>query len=507
VNLEVNAKKCHVHGKHATRIHRELNLESSLDHNIYTPEEGIIVLGAAVTLDRALTKRWTQDRLAYYEQTFFRVLGEFGAGVRVKLLQWCGPSRWTFIVRTHPPEEIEDQTKGFDEFVNAAALRLAALKETDLTSEQKLMLAIPGRLGGAGFFNNQHIAQSAYAASKSGMKGLQSAQTDAMYLHVAANLSEASTNHLNVMARPSTYLWSDLKGNQMSDTAVQLNLQLRIGWAPKSPLKSHRCNCGIVTQLDGSLKNSEQHALGCVSSGLGECVTHRHNRIVQLLHNFLLGRGLVVFREKRISPKHRMDITIEPGNGPIGRKTFYDVTVTNDLTEKKKGSEVEQLAKTAIQQKKHKYAEIAATLDAEFRTLHFCSSGRIVGTTIAELKKLSSIGDMPDPEEDYRDLLRSICHQIAISNGEILRAFRLSVSAAHGDSSPTPNTPPGGQPTNFTEVDGVEHDAPTVIAEDGFNPTSIQSRGGHPTNSTEIEESEQEEAMRSDRFDGRNLNA
>jgi hypothetical protein len=100
LDLVVNKDKTKAYGCNSEYVANSLGCKRAPD--------GLRILGAWISKEKNAAK-FARSRLDEY-RVFFERVPKLSTDVAYAALYKCGPARWNFMARTHPPEEISEVT-------------------------------------------------------------------------------------------------------------------------------------------------------------------------------------------------------------------------------------------------------------------------------------------------------------------------------------------------------------------------------------------------------------
>lgn len=388
VGLEVNLSKSHWYGERETFAKCPAGLERS--------DEGVVVLGAWITRKPETTAKFLDGKLAELRR-FFNTISYCDDAenkglppeIALPVLQHCGPARWNFITRTHPPEEMSRHTQMFDAMVLDCFCKISNISDdTDrpLSQQQRALIHLPMRDGGLGITLYTGIATSNYLASVDPQSTSQRDRTlefnkimiDKIIVpHPDWNKhrQECAAKGASSWMRPQTHTiqpgTSKLTGDLYREC---LKMRLRYDDMPKRTAVS--CNYCSMKQTMAPHEFLE-HVLGCVHRPTNN-VSTRHTAVKKILQQFCLVNAMQVenepyFKKDKIarntSHSNHPDLKITM---PQSGKVFYvDVTSKNHTSVTHMNKTHAASDKKQESEKRAKYDENAKEENAEFVAFQF----------------------------------------------------------------------------------------------------------------------------------------
>ena len=421
IGLESNRSKCKVYGTGAAGVAAQTDIVDS----------GLSLIALSVCISKLASEKQKHldSKLQHYSKFFDAIIrDDVPTEVSWQLLAACGPARWTYWARTHPPDEVAAQHVKFDDML-AACFRKIALIDEPLTEEHRALMHMPVALGGLGLQRFEWIAPLAFAASSSTDpdKPSQEELTANYNKELHGRLSREVKRHLDITNQDGASQWLVPKAHTcVRRPGFALALQHRIR-AHSGAQFTIRCDgCGT------SLKHADfdGHVLGCARrKGYGP--NYRHHRLRSAVKTLLLNAGIEVREEVHVTDSERMDLVVYL---PGGTEIWLDVTVYGTDGKSQKHRDPMHLEEAAYQQKRRRYEEVAADQKTIFHPLPFSVYGGVGSETRRVLKKLAAIAELP-----MQEVLRATSFAIACANGRILaaartyktRAWRRTRSLAH----------------------------------------------------------------------------
>jgi hypothetical protein len=383
--------------------------------------DGIRILGAAIERPQAVeaeswkfTHEFLDGRLNQY-RSFFERITQLPSPLRFSLLRACGPARWVFITRTHPPPAAMTHHGLFDDLVLKEVCNVMNVPRSALTAEATKLIALPRGKGGLGIMAFSPIAALCFQASQNPSGDCQRATLAKHFSQVVEGLSAEAKRRCQSTGQGAAKMWLDPNDGRHG-AAFSLAVQHRIG--VKAPLTSGPFTCPGCTASISPL-DTDAHALGCVICQAPGPAS-RHHAIVKTLVRELSKAGLDAEAEvfvpglSSVPRDSRMDVVIDDT-----RPLWLDVTCLSVEAPRWKTKSPASAAQTAEKHKNDKYAELAATRGATFAPVVFDVHGAPSTKTLAVLRKLAHEADL-EPAE----LLKSVEIALHRANGEILCRHR-----------------------------------------------------------------------------------
>ena len=411
IGLDLNPKKCEVYPptewSSAEPQGRVIAHEREVPV-VKSAPSGIKVLGAFIARDADSTVQWLATRLPKHEHLFARLrnLAAEDPRASVRILSACCIPRMTYLMRTHPPAQMEPLCSGFDERVDAV-LRLILDATPDATAQK--IAGLPIRHGGLGVPHTLEQMAEAYQASSS--QNGPSQRTAAELRHQAtitalkadptlAALLLAGEKHLSGM-------WLTAHKHFITATEARIALRLRLNL----PSRTATCGCGDA-YMDTSF---HWHALGCARN-TGFTVNSRHNGVRDTI--------------ARISRSLSIGVRVEPREFecPDGRHpdlTIYwadcipwtlDVHVNNPLCSTH--LHADDCTARSERSKHGKYKPMVTAAGHEFKAFGLEVLGGWSTNALSWLKKLCTT----HPEADRNEVAGEIAVAIQRGNARILLA-------------------------------------------------------------------------------------
>jgi hypothetical protein len=332
-----------------------------------------------------------------------------------------------FMVRTHPPEEIAEQTRAFDRLVRQSICSVADIPEEEFSDEHRTVAHLPLTKGGLGCADMSRIAPLAYAASIDPSSNDQHVRTELLNAEIIGELqkSEKWKKHLKMYGAPGSHLWLDLEGNDLHPNAVPMALQLRLGWAPRvKNAKTHIFCEGckrLVRLTDGTLRAFDLHTLGCCSQK-GAGPIHRHTAVNTTISRFCHEFGINHSAELWITNDLRMDQAMELQS----RRVWVDVVVVTAGSPANEDEEAFNLEAAAKQRKNRKYAAEAKRQDAELVTFQLTTEGGWGKEALRFARNIAAEASHTHTKDKEleRLFMRRVARAIQQANGDIMRKGR-----------------------------------------------------------------------------------
>jgi hypothetical protein len=412
IGLEVNREKTEAHGDDSHGIATRCGLKHSPD--------GIRLLGAAVTKRSSFVQDLLSEKLVQYER-FFGVIPKVPQPLAFSLLRACGPARWTYLAKVHPPALVGEAHRNFDKRLLDAVGGLMGVDASELSAEARKLISLPERMGGMGMTTYADICEMCFASStKATLRKLHDMVED----HHKANmesLSERAQRRCGSTKAPTSRLWLDPRTGRKAQSFA-LALQHRIGVTPAA---SDTTTCpGCSTLLQGC--DADAHALGC-ARWRGANATTRHNDVVNALAASLTQLGVPVSKERDIAPGLTMDLEVDLGSSVL----WLDATVlATDAKKWAKMSTDEAGRRKALEKQRHYEAAASAAnlprsirerggAKVEFHPLVFDVHAAPSPASLTVLRRIAR-----ELEVELADFVRPAVVALQEANGDILRKAR-----------------------------------------------------------------------------------
>jgi len=389
---------------------------------------GLVILGAWCGAPGS-SEQFLETKLRHY-QTFFDALDgtleideepiRLPADVAFSALVQAGHARWTYIARTHPPEdEVTMAHSKFDDMMLQTLRGIAGVNT--LPKHSQLIATLPIRDGGLGLAPFKVIGSLAYKASAGIVDASQKALTIAFYDLLRSELDKQLVDHLRAWKHKHGSMWLRKHG-ALEDASCPVThgfggaLRLRLGlhlsrpdWIAEPSITTSCPGCGALMP---GIAAARAHAVKCANWASGFGPTNRHHLLRDSLISVLQDTGATVSREVQIDA-NRMDIIV---SSTEGGHYWLDVGITH-----------ERSGAAMSRRKNMTYASLAQRNDAEFHALVFNGEGRPTAGCKRALLKLSCDFDVP-----MSRLMAAAVGAIMCGNGLIVSKAESFVRSAIG---------------------------------------------------------------------------
>jgi hypothetical protein len=339
--------------------------------------DGLVILGAWCGPPGS-AKHFLDEKLKKYKTFFDAIDGRIvingepvllHADVKFAALSQAGHARWTFIARTHPPEEdVVNAHKQFDKMVNDSLCQIAGVT-SGLPEHARQIAQLPLKDGGLGLPMFVAIAELAYRCSSGAVCAKQHAATAAYYERLLDSLPAEIIAHLKGWKHKYGSLWLRKLG-ALDDGAcpvthgfagalrLRLALHREVGsWRALPEITTTCPGCDVI--LDG-IPAARAHSIKCASWSGGFGITHRHHLLRDAFAQVLQEAGATVSKELPVGKDLAMDLAVST---PDGAYYWFDVGVTSLAPEKME------------KDKTLRYRQVALRHDADFHPLVFNTEG------------------------------------------------------------------------------------------------------------------------------------
>ena len=358
-------------------------------------EAGLVVLGAWCGRPGS-AEPFLNEKLRKYK-TFFDALdgaieidGEpiiLPPDVRFAALSQAGHARWTFVARTHPPEEeVMNAHRRFDEISEKSLANIASV--TSLPQHARHIAQLPVSEGGLGLPSFASIGGIAYGCSVGELNTDQRTATQLYNQALIEALPHQTREHLAKHKHRFASLWLR-KFGAMDETVAQVtngfagSLRLRLGLhlqdptsQPGSSFVSSCPGCSMV--LDG-VPAARFHSIRCANWSGGQTLTNRHHGVRDAIGRILDEAGATVSREQPIGQDRIMDLVVSTANGS---HIWLDIGISADNCE---AMETEKL---------RTYSAAAVDYDASFFPIIFNTEGKPTTRTRDAIQRLACEVDL-----------------------------------------------------------------------------------------------------------------
>ncbi len=397
LHLKLNMGKTEVFGAQASEI--------ALAIGCTVKDDGIKVVGAwigSTTQQTAFLFR----QLAKHDPLFER-LKFTRPDVALPLLRSCALPRWSFLIRTHPPEASLAPTIEFDKKVLQVFSAISFVPTESISGEIATTLHLPLRMGGVGITRFELVADSAYKASNDETAPSQKAATEVINIELAKALSPPLQIHVTACAKRNASAWLLHPTSINRPASYAKALQNRLFW-PCVEVPVIVCEgCGTVLQST----SINAHVIGCAGRK-GISVNTRHSRMINIIMKYLNAALVPVAKEVWLSPERRIDLLVFWDNGA----EFIDVTITSSTTKSHSGNK--NLDSELAQQKAKKYKTLADKWEASLTTARWDAMGGWGNESMNLVKRIASISGI-----DVAEIIAEFSATLQAANGDILTSF------------------------------------------------------------------------------------
>jgi hypothetical protein len=254
---------------------------------------------------------------------FFEQLPRLHPTIAMLLLRVCGEPRFTFLARTHPPEQLGPSALAMDKVSYTALASILALPLEALMAETALdsrfLAALPLKMGGLAVTNWETLAPVAYLASSMGRS--QKNLTQALYTGLLAADFKHVSKHAGVQAAKaaSSFLHVPKDAAKNAPLAVIAATLYRINWCGND-VRMAKCPCSFEAER----RSIWPHMVGCVKFARSN-VNGRHHAIVRQLKTWCEEIGWSAQQEVTLDAESRIDLLVDT----CSRTVMVDVTVNS----------------------------------------------------------------------------------------------------------------------------------------------------------------------------------
>jgi len=436
---------------------------------------GAYVAGPEEAIQAALVSKVPED--------FFLRLSHLHPTIAMLLLRVCGEPRFTFLARTHSPEQLKPAAAAMNRTSYKALASILALPLEDLMSEaaadSRFLASLPVKMGGLAVTDWEVLSPVAYRASSMGgsqkvMTGLlfKTALTDrvACAKHAAMHAAKAASAYLllpNETAKPHP-------------TAVIAATLQRINWAGNDE-RGARCRCGFEAER----RNIWPHMAGCVAYP-GSAVNGRHHALVRQLLLWCQDAGWAAQQEVVLDAKSRIDLLVDTED----RTVMVDVTVISPEAKtwaELPREEVIRRVKLAKQRTYGRFTSNPGELRVELTTFYM----DVWGSLSAEATQF--LHELVEAREGEGPTAAKMAHQLAAlavvwtgrtaHKAGLLRAWGADTSLSlfctggRGPNTYRPKTAEGTVGAEETEKKGTGTSATNTAAETEDNDEARKTTG------------------------------
>jgi hypothetical protein len=174
--------------------------------------------------------------------------------ISLLLLRYCGVTRYNYLIRSLPPQDIHRFTKSYDDEITLTLSRL--LTPSKLTPDAQLQASLPVRMGGLGLQNTTSIHPAAYLASMADVHRLAKDIFPALMPDLDHFCMDQQNTHAQYLQHMVNYI-----NNMGQKNYEQQCKEANSNNSPPAPPKKETLQQAIKTEVGDQRGNHRQHTL------------------------------------------------------------------------------------------------------------------------------------------------------------------------------------------------------------------------------------------------------